>query len=434
MKILITGATGFLGGHIADRLAADGHRLTCAVRNPDSARQRRPAFDYAAIDFNRATEPERWLPLVAGVDVVINAVGILREAPRQSFDVLHTRAPSALFSACATAGVRHVIQISALGADEDAQSRYHLSKRAADDHLRSLPVRSTIVQPSLVFGIDGASARMFGTMATLPLIPLPGRGDQCVQPVHVDDVTDAIARLVAAPDAQFESGTRVAVVGPSALTFRAFLASLRPALGIRREPRFLPFPDSLTTLGAKLAGHLPGAFLDTETLQMLRRGNTADPRPMREVLGREPRPVADFVAPALAEPLRLRAQLGWLLPVLRLSIAFVWILTAIVSLGLYPVDASYALLAQAGVPAAVRPVALYGAALLDLALGALTLFSYRRAWVWQAQVALIVGYMLIITLKLPEFWLHPYGPISKNLPMLAAIWLLYELEARKWST
>ncbi len=434
MKILITGVTGFLGGHIADRLAADGHRLTCAVRNPDSARARRPAFDYVAIDFNRATEPERWLPLLAGIDVVINAVGILREATGQSFDVLHTRAPSALFSACAAAGVQHVIQISALGADADAQSRYHLSKRAADDHLRSLPLRSTIVQPSLVFGIDGASARMFGTMASLPLIPLPGRGDQCVQPVHVDDLTNAIARLVATPDKGGESGARIALVGPRPLTLRAFLGSLRTVLGIRRRPRFLPVPDSLTTLGAKVAGYLPGAFLDTETLQMLRRGNTADPSAIREALGREPRPVDDFVPPALVEPLRQRAQLGWLLPVLRLSIAFVWILTAIVSFGLYPIEASYALLAEAGVPAALRPAALFGAAVLDLVLGALTLFSSRRAWVWQAQVALIVGYMLIITLKLPEFWLHPYGPISKNLPMLAAIWLLYELEARKWST
>jgi len=335
-----------------------------------------------ATDFNRATEPERWLPLLAGIDVVINAVGILREAPGQSFDVLHTRAPSALFSACAIAGVRHVIQISALGADEDAQSRYHLSKRAADEHLRSLPLRSTIVQPSLVFGIDGASARMFGTMASLPLIPLPGRGDQCVQPVHVDDLVDAIARLVATPDLRIESGTRVPVVGPRPLTLRAFLGALRTVLGIRRTPRFLPLPDGLTTLGAKLAGHLPGAFLDTETLQMLRRGNIADPGAMREVLGHDPRPVADFVPPALVEPLRLRAQLGWLLPVLRLSIAFVWILTAIVSFGLYPVEASHALLAEAGVPAALRPLRSTARPVLDLALGALTLCSYRRAWVY----------------------------------------------------
>ena len=433
MNILITGATGFLGGHIADRLAVDGHRLTCAVRNPDAARKRRPAFAYVAVDFNRATDAESWLPLLDGIDVVINAVGILREARGQSFDVLHTRAPSALFSACAAAGVRHVIQISALGADEGAQSAYHRSKRAADDHLRSLPVRSTIVQPSLVFGIDGASARMFGTMASLPLIPLPGRGDQGVQPVHVDDVTEAVARIVAA-GAGVASGSRLAVVGPRALTLRSFLAGLRVALGLRRQPRFLPVPDSLTTLGARLAAHLPGAFLDTETLQMLRRGNTADAAGMRTLLGREPRAVEAFVPAPLAEAVRMRAQLGWLLPVLRTSIAFVWILTGIVSLGVYPVESSYALLAQAGLPAALRPAALYGAAALDLVLGVLTLVSYRRPTVWLGQVALIVGYMLVITWKLPEFWLHPYGPISKNLPMLAAIWLVYELESRKWTT
>lgn len=450
MNVLITGATGFLGRHIAERLAADGHRLVCAVRNPDSARAREPRFDYVAVDFNRATSTENWLPLLRDIHVVVNAVGILRESPGQRFDVLHTRAPSALFAACARAGVQHVVQISALGADEGATTGYHRSKRAADEFLRSLPLRSTIVQPSLVFGIDGASARLFGAMASLPLIPLPGRGDPRVQPVHVDDLTDAIAWLVGDGQAErlprrenrgggegergVNSASTIAAVGPWPLAFREFLAALRRALGIRRPARFLPVPDALMDFGAQVASRLPGAFLDTDTLQMLRRGNVADPASFRAALGRDPRPVDAFIPRSLAEALRSRAKLGWLRPIVRGTIAFVWILTGIVSLGVYPVEASYALLAQAGVPTTLRPLALYGAALLDLVLGVLTLVSYRRPAVWVAQAALILGYTAIITLKLPEFWLHPYAPIAKNLPMLAAIWLLYELEAREWNT
>ncbi|HEX2243435.1 MAG TPA: DoxX-like family protein, partial [Gammaproteobacteria bacterium] len=73
-------------------------------------------------------------------------------------------------------------------------------------------------------------------------------------------------------------------------------------------------------------------------------------------------------------------------------------------------------------------LALYGAALLDLALGIAILVCKRRRLLWIAQVAVIFLYMGIISLRIPEFWLHPFGPILKNLPILAAIWILYELE------
>jgi hypothetical protein len=65
---------------------------------------------------------------------------------------------------------------------------------------------------------------------------------------------------------------------------------------------------------------------------------------------------------------------------------------------------------------------------MDLLIGIAILTLRRRGWLWLAQIAVILGYTLIISVKLPEYWAHPYGPILKNLPMLVAIWLLYELE------
>jgi hypothetical protein len=82
----------------------------------------------------------------------------------------------------------------------------------------------------------------------------------------------------------------------------------------------------------------------------------------------------------------------------------------------------------------MAPAALYGAAALDLLLGLLSLSARRRPSLWLIQIAVIVGYTIIVTVKLPEFWLHPYGPMLKNLPMLAAIWAVYELERRAWNT
>src|SRR4051812_48361798 len=106
MKVLLAGASGFLGGRLLDALAADGHDVVAAGRRPP------PGWDgraFVAVDFAAAPPPQWWTPHLAGVDVVINAVGILREVPRQGFDRLHTDAPRALFEAAAAAGVRLVV-------------------------------------------------------------------------------------------------------------------------------------------------------------------------------------------------------------------------------------------------------------------------------------------------------------------------------------
>ena len=89
-----------------------------------------------------------------------------------------------------------------------------------------------------------------------------------------------------------------------------------------------------------------------------------------------------------------------------------------------------------GVPPMLAPLMLYGACALDLAFGVATLAWPRRSrrWLWLAQIALIAFYSIVIAWRLPEFLLHPYGPISKNLPMLAALWMLYELEKPSWNT
>jgi hypothetical protein len=116
--------------------------------------------------------------------------------------------------------------------------------------------------------------------------------------------------------------------------------------------------------------------------------------------------------------------------VLRASLALLWLWTGVVSLGLYPVSESLALLARVGLHGALARFALYAAAALDLAFGVLTLIA-PAAWrrlMWPGQLLLIAGYTLLITVFLPEYWLHPYGPISKNLPLAAAIALLWAME------
>jgi uncharacterized protein YbjT (DUF2867 family) len=422
MKILITGATGFIGGHLRALLRARGHALVLAGRRAPSTL----AGDetWLPLDFVAAPAAAALAPSLAGIDVAVNAAGIFREVGEQTFENLHSRGPIALFEACARAGVRRIVQVSALGADAEATSRFHLSKRAADDFLRSIEVEAVVAQPSLVYGGDGASARRLLAAATMPLLFLPAGGRQRVQPIHVDDASAALAALCEQPLA-FEP--TIALVGAEALSLGEYLQTLRASLGMRRAA-VLAIPSFAVGIATRLVDALLRRPFAAETWAMLQRGNEAAVSAIARLLGHVPLAPDRFIAAEEGPLLRTRAQLDWLLPLLRLSIAVVWIATGLVSFGTYPVADSFALLERAGVPASLRPLALYGAAALDLLLGLATLALPRRRWLWRAQIALILAYTLIITVRLPEFWLHPYGPVLKNLPMLAALWLLLELE------
>lgn len=112
MRILVAGASGFIGSRLVRALTAQGHHVVGASR---SREPHSPLWAFVRVDFAQVPEPGWWMPQLQGIDVVINAVGIFRESGSQTFDALHHRAPVALFTACALAHVPTVIQVSALG-------------------------------------------------------------------------------------------------------------------------------------------------------------------------------------------------------------------------------------------------------------------------------------------------------------------------------
>ena len=408
LKVLVLGAAGFIGRHLVRALADAGHEVVQGTRRPEGH-----TSSVVAADFARMTEAQQWLPLVRGMDAVINCVGILREGAEKKFEALHDAAPRALFAACETAGVGKVIQISALGADADAQSRYHLSKKSADDFLAALPIDWLIVQPSLVFGEGGASAKLLARLAALPVTPVPGDGRQRVQPIHIDD----LSQLIVASLGGGRTRCRVAAVGPRPVTLREWLEVLRRQMGMG-DARFVEVPLPLVR-----------GVVGAETLGMLMRGNTASADDTARALGRPPRDIRTFLAPREGRVHALRARLDWLLPLLRATVAATWLVSGIVSLGLYPVNESLELLGRVGLHGLAATAALYGAAILDILLGA-GVYAFRGPRLWQAQLAVIAGYTAVLSVFIPELWLHPFGPLLKNIPLAGAILLLHELEDR----
>lgn len=109
----------------------------------------------------------------------------------------------------------------------------------------------------------------------------------------------------------------------------------------------------------------------------------------------------------------------------RYTLAAVWLVTGALSLGIFPQQESLKLLAQVGLRGDLALFALYASALLDMLLGILTLARPSNN-LWRAQATLVIAYSLIIAIFLPAYWLHPFGPVLKNLPILLLLWLLRE--------
>ncbi len=425
MNILLTGSTGFIGRHVLTKLIQLNHKVTACVRNPKQQQARFPQVSFVKIDFMQATTVEDWLPLLSDIDVVINTVGIISETRSQTFAALHTDAPSALFSSAETAGVKRVIQISALGADDQATSEYHLSKLAADDVLASLSLDWMILKPSLVYGSGAKSMGLFRGMAALPIIPLIEGGTQKIQPIHVMDLVDTIiACLDDTLDKDCPSQLILDVVGPEEMSMKELLLKQRQWLGLKTtktlstplkwDLRFMPFTRWLDE-----------SALTADSLKMLQRGNVADVSALKKALGKMPESMDSVHTNNQASPAdRWYAGLYFMRPLLRLGIAFIWIWTAIISAFFYPQAESYQLLEHFGLSGVMLPIALYGSALMDFILG-MAMFFYQpiRRVLW-LQVGVIIAYTALITAVLPEYWLHPFGEISKNIPMLIALFIL----------
>ncbi|MGB7650532.1 MAG: NAD-dependent epimerase/dehydratase family protein [Gallionella sp.] len=286
MKILICGASGFVGRHLTEALRNKGHTVIRAVRAPSES-------DDIAVDFCRDTTADVWLPRLENIDLVINAVGVLRDSTKNPMSALLAATPVALFDACAKAKVQRVIQVSALGVDSGIAVPYFRHRLTAEAALHKLPARikTLCLRPSVIYGADGTSAKMFRAMAQLPLQVLPMGGVQGLQPVHIIDVCAAVNNWLEDVSAQNLS---VNVVGSEATTMRGMLDSYRSQLG-HSSALHIALPQPLVKIIARLGDFVPSAPLCSDTYAMLAAGNTASAEGFRQLLGRDPKSFQQFI-------------------------------------------------------------------------------------------------------------------------------------------
>ncbi len=287
MNILICGASGFVGRHLTHALREAGHNVIRTVRTP------REPGDIAA-DFRTDTDENTWLPRLARIDAVINAVGVLRDSQQNPMQKLLTEAPIALFAACAEAGVKRIVHVSALGIESGVAVPYYATRIPAEQALHALPdtTRWLCLRPSVIYGEDGTSAAMFRKLARLPLHALPMGGVQSMQPVHIDDICAAVARWLADGNA---SSQTVAAVGAEPATMREMLDSYRMQMHLG-PALHVALPRPMVRLMARAGDCIPSAPLCSDTYAMMAAGNTASPDGFAALLGRAPRSYREFIA------------------------------------------------------------------------------------------------------------------------------------------
>lgn len=286
MKILICGATGFVGRHLTNTLRNAGHTVIRAVRKPGGP-------DDIAVDFRNDSNREIWLSRLKGIDAVVNAVGLLRDSTGNPMQKLHTETPQALFAACAQAGIARIVHLSALGVDSGVEVPYFTTRLEAERALQELPpsVRWLCLRPSVIYGADGTSAQMFRLMARLPVQVLPMGGVQTLQPVHIDDICEAVVQWLANPDA---SSQIVEAVGVEATTMRGMLDSYREQMSYR-PAWHVAMPSCAVQMAARIGDLVPFSPLCSDTYAMLAAGNTAPPGRFTQLLGHAPRSYREFI-------------------------------------------------------------------------------------------------------------------------------------------
>ncbi|WP_185984117.1 complex I NDUFA9 subunit family protein [Aureimonas mangrovi] len=277
--VTVFGGSGFLGRYVVQALTDRGHRVRVACRRPDLAYHLQIAGRMGQVHAVQANLRYPWSVerAVDGVDHVVNLVGILAESGRQRFNAIQAEGAATVARAAAAQGAG-LVQMSAIGADENSASRYArtkaLGERAA---LESVP-DAVVLRPSVVFGAEDQFFNRFAGMARFsPALPLIGGGHTLFQPVFVNDVAQAVGEAV---DGKVAGGRAYELGGPEVLSFRRLMEEM--LIVIDRKRALVPIPFSIADRMAGLMGRLPGAPLTRDQVEQLRHDNVVSQEAISE--------------------------------------------------------------------------------------------------------------------------------------------------------
>jgi uncharacterized protein YbjT (DUF2867 family) len=268
--VSVFGGTGFLGRRLVQRLAAEGVTVRVAVRHPDRAASALRNPERVTLLRADVRDQASVAVAVAGADAVVNAVSAYVEKGAVTFESIHERGAETVAREAAAAGVARLVLVSGIGADPESQSPYIRARGRGELAVRQAFPNATIVRPSAMFGPGDA---LFGTLADVarlsPVLPLIG-GRTRLQPVYVEDVAEAIARILVD---RGTAGRSYELAGPKVYTLRELVELTLRLIGRRRL--LMPVPFVVAEIQARLFELLPNPLLTTGQVDLLKADNVA---------------------------------------------------------------------------------------------------------------------------------------------------------------
>ncbi len=294
MTTVVFGGTGFLGRRLVRILAAEGVSVRVAVRHPPRDETILAADAHDKVAFVRADvgDPASVAAAVAGAEAVVNAVSLYAEKGGATFAAVHEQGAETVARASAAAGVARLVLVSGIGADPASPYPYIRARGRSEAMVRQAFPAAMIVRPSAMFGPGDALFAGLSDIARLaPALPLIGGGRTRLQPVYVEDVAAAIARMLADPGT---AGRTFEFGGPAVYTLRE-LTGMTLRLSGRRRP-LVPMPFAVAGIVARLLELLPNPPLTRGQVDILRADNIAGGElPGFAALGIQPRAVEAVV-------------------------------------------------------------------------------------------------------------------------------------------
>jgi NADH dehydrogenase len=271
MKVLLTGGTGYVGRALRGKLREQGHDVRLLVRR-ESAHKVGSGEGFEIVHGD-VLDSHACLRAVDGCAAVVHLVGIIREFPEDgtTYVAMHTEATYNVLDAARRMGIERFVHMSALGARADSRSRYHTTKFEAEEIVRNSDLRWTVFRPSVIFHPGDPFIRELVDLVHRPIVPMIDRGQALLQPVSLENVTDAMARSLHMPETQ---GRVFEVGGPDRVRF----ADLTEAI----SKHFEVWPNTMTVSSrfmkpvVKMLQRFRSFPLTVDQLMMLVEDNICD--------------------------------------------------------------------------------------------------------------------------------------------------------------
>jgi len=287
--IVITGASGFVGGHLVSHLLSAGSDISCLARSETASRSL--LAKGCRVIRGDITRPETLREILHQDDFVIHLVGIIEEKGPATFQAIHVQGTGDLVAEAKRAGVRHFFYQSALGADRGSWSGYLRTKAEAEEIVRQSGIPFTIFRPSLIIGPwDGFTKKLTDMIKLSPVLPIPGEGKAKFQPVYIRDWLRCTRKVI--DDPRSFTGT-YDIGGPEHLTYRDIVEHLSKALGYKKPVFSIPmgFMKLSTSI---LERFLPSPPVTSDQLRLLEQDNIGELDALEKYFGFRPTRLEDM--------------------------------------------------------------------------------------------------------------------------------------------